>query len=482
MIRVLDTSTIIHDPELFENEYLGDTLVVPFETFRELNTLKKGGQHPGSEARRALSFLEDSILEASEDGMLESTVEDFTITVSEKKQARFATKFTQWERDNGGYICAIVTESTNLHDGPTPEFDINDVDYGLETGDKGILNIARALTEKEGDVTLVTRDRALIITATALGVKAEINIIPESRRFNIRGTVEVEVEDSVIDDFYSSPYELIDAPEEAHENNGVILKSKYSPSKSAIGLVNSFGKIQPLYDKDLHAMNVTPHGIQQKFAMAQLLGVGSAEPVEFLGSLSGRAGSGKTLVALAAGLERTLKQGEYERIIIFRPTESVGPDLGFLPGNLEEKMAPWKEAINDVLRNMNFHLEKTDAEKEEEKNNGSTSIYSTETIPEGLVEVLSVTHIRGRTFENAFIIVEEAQNYEPTVLKTIITRAGHGSCVVMTWDPSQVDNIYNRNNHTDGPGKLVGEISPNAALWHYEFDRPERGGVSALVE
>ena len=236
----------------------------------------------------------------------------------------------------------------------------------------------------------------------------------------------MEVDDDFIDSFYQSEEGLLlpDQNKKLFPNQYIILTGKADPKKSAVcRFVNYNTPLRKVYTyKDIWGLSA--NNKEQKFAMDLLFD----KNINIV-SLTGQAGTGKTLIAAACGLEQVLNstrsQGGYDKLIITRPVQPLGRDIGFLPGTLEEKMMPWIAPIRDNLEHLFGDRTALDMQLEQ-----------------GIIEIEAMTYIRGRSISNAFMVVDEAQNLTPHELKTIITRVGHGTKLILTGDIQQIDNSY----------------------------------------
>ena len=244
--------------------------------------------------------------------------------------------------------------------------------------------------------------------------------------------------------------------DEAHDlpvNTGLVLEG---PTSSALGRRTADGNVK-LVRPDAQAFGIHGRSAEQRIALDLLLD----ESVGIV-SLGGRAGTGKSALALAAGLELALEQERYKKVIVFRPIYAVGgQDLGYLPGSEGEKMAPWGQAVLDTLSSL------------------TNNYVIDEVVQRGLLEVLPLTHIRGRSLHDAFVIVDEAQSLERNVLLTVLSRIGQNSRVVLTHDVAQRDNL--RVGRYDGVAAVVERLRGNDLFGHVTLVRSERSQIAALV-
>lgn len=348
--------------------------------------------------------------------------------------------------------------------GGTVRVELNHVDtsslpdaFSSGVNDHRILAVARNLADAGADAVLVSKDLPLRLKASVVGIPAE-----EYRHEMVdpdgwSGIVEVEVSVDLVDALYHDRAVAADlvlaGGAEAPVNAGLVLRS---PSASALGRLRADGKVH-LVEGDRSLFDVRGRSAEQRVALDLL-----ADDSVGIVSLGGPAGTGKSVLALAAGLEAVLERRTHRKVIVFRPLYAVGgQELGYLPGSETEKMSPWAAAVHDAL----------------------DSIAGPEVIDEvverELVEVLPLTHIRGRTLTECFVIVDEAQNLERMVLLTALSRLGEGSRVVLTHDVAQRDNL--RVGRRDGIASVVALLKGHPLFGHVTLSRSERSAVAALV-
>jgi PhoH-like ATPase len=303
------------------------------------------------------------------------------------------------------------------------------------------------------DVVLVTKDLPLRVKASSVGVEAEEYLAELVSSSGWTGIVEVSVGSNVIDDLYASDFA---DHEEAHTlptHTGVVL---HSDRASALARVTPDKRLQ-LVRGDRTAFGLHGRSAEQRIALDLLL-----DPEIGIVSMGGRAGTGKSALALCAGLEAVMERRAHKKIVIFRPLYPVGgQELGYLPGSEGEKMSPWAQAVFDTLGAL-----------------VSQPIID-EIIDRGLIEVLPLTHIRGRSLHDSFVIVDEAQSLERGVLLTVLSRIGQGSRVVLTHDVGQRDNL--RVGRHDGVVAVVETLKGHPLFAHVTLTRSERSAIAALV-
>ncbi|MFM7463279.1 MAG: PhoH family protein, partial [Actinomycetota bacterium] len=334
--------------------------------------------------------------------------------------------------------------------------DINTLPSGLlrdGTNDSRILAVAKNLASDGREVVLVTKDLPLRVKASSVGVEAEeyrAELAPSS---GWTGMEEVAVAGSLIDMLYKS--EVVDSPEVADLpcHTGVVL---HSEKGSALARVTADQRLA-LVRGDRSAFGLHGRSAEQRVALDILL-----DNEVGIVSLGGRAGTGKSALALSAGLEAVMERGIHKKVVVFRPLYPVGgQELGYLPGSEGEKMSPWAQAVFDTLGAI------------------VTPHVIEEILDRGLIEVLPLTHIRGRSLHDSFVIVDEAQSLERGVLLTVLSRIGQGSRVVLTHDVAQRDNL--RVGRHDGVVAVVESLKGHPLFAHITLTRSERSPIAALV-
>lgn len=390
---VLDTNVLLHEPgALFA--FTDNEVVIPIVVIEEIDRFKKELTEVGRNARQ------------------------FSRDLDRLRQTGSLVEGVPTPR--GGKI--------RIHLGVDPPTDFPFHDKA--TGDMRILAIARVLTGGDRPVTLITKDTNLRIKADVIGVAAEDYeeqngaVDPERAAYTV-----LDVPRDVIDLLYSRK----DLPlgevgiDDPGANACLFLRDVDNPQHT--GLARRAPRQETLRPVQLPAMisGIKPRNVEQRFALDLLL-----DPEVSLVSLLGKAGTGKTLLALAAGLFQTVDRKGFRRLLVARPIFPMGRDLGYLPGDLDEKLRPWMQPVFD---NLEFLLGEGD-----ESMGGAHPVDHL--IDRGLLEIEALTYIRGRSLPRQFVIVDEAQNLTPHEVKTVITRAGEGTKLVLTGDPDQIDNPY----------------------------------------
>jgi PhoH-like ATPase len=342
-------------------------------------------------------------------------------------------------------------------------------DLDLEDSDNQIL--ATALSEQQDNaprkVVVVSRDINMRVKCDALGLQSEdyyAEQVLESSEGLYSGRCEILVDEQVIDNFYSD--EEVFLEEEQYSvlfpNQFVMLISNSNDKKTALAkFKNSLLPLQKIMKSSKTTWGTNPRNKEQQFAIDLLMD--QSIPVV---SLVGKAGSGKTLLALAAGLEQTFggSENKYKKIVVTKPVEPVGKDIGFLPGTMEDKMLPWLAPIQD---NLQFLMGDDKATLE---------LY----MEKGKIEVEAMTFIRGRSISNAFIVIDEVQNMTQHEIKTVLTRVGENTKIVLTGDIEQIDNMY-IDETNNGLSYVVERLKGEQITGHMTLLKGERSQVASIA-
>ena len=327
--------------------------------------------------------------------------------------------------------------------------------FRLGDNDTRILAVARNLANEGYDVTLVSKDLPLRIKASAVGLDAEeyrAEAVSDSDP-GYSGMAELEVGAADLDELYDDGVLDLEEARDLPCHQGLVLLSERG---TALGRVGADKRVH-LVRGDREAFGIHGRSAEQRIALEMLL-----DPEVGIVSLGGRAGTGKSAMALCAGLEAVMERRQHQKVVVFRPLFAVGgQELGYLPGSESEKMSPWAQAVFDTLG----------------------AITSREVIEEvldrGMLEVLPLTHIRGRSLHDSFVIVDEAQSLERNVLLTVLSRIGANSKVVLTHDVAQRDNL--RVGRHDGVVAVVEKLKGHPLFAHVTLTRSERSPIAALV-
>lgn len=333
--------------------------------------------------------------------------------------------------------------------------DVESLPSGLRLGDNDtrILAVARNLANDGADVVLVSKDLPMRVKASSVGLAAEEYRAELAIESGYTGTHEMEVAGSDLDRLFEDGVIDLDEARDLPCHCGLVLLSDRG---SGLARVTADKRVR-LVRGDREAFGIRGRSAEQRIALDLLM-----DPEVGIVSLGGRAGTGKSALALCAGLESVLERRQHRKVIVFRPLYAVGgQDLGYLPGTENEKMSPWGQAVFDTL------------------NAVTTSEVVDEITDRGMLEVLPLTHIRGRSLHDAFVIVDEAQSLERNVLLTVLSRVGADSRVVLTHDVGQRDNL--RVGRFDGVVAVVEKLKGHPLFAHVTLTRSERSPIAALV-
>ncbi|MSW81058.1 MAG: AAA family ATPase [Actinobacteria bacterium] len=415
---VLDTSVLLSDPRALMRFDEHD-VVIPLVVVMELEA-KRGHPELGYFARAALRMLDDLRI-------AHGRIDD-PMPVG----------------DAGGSVRVELNHT-----------DTSVLPMSLQIGDNDsrILAVARNLEAGGCGVVLVSKDLPMRVKASAVGLAAEEYRAELVIETGFTGIAEIEVAAEVIDRLYDDAVIDLDPGRDLPCHTGLVLVSDRG---SALGRVTP-GKRVRLVRGDREAFGLHGRSAEQRIALDLLL-----DPEIGIMSLGGCAGTGKSALALCAGLEAVLERGQHRKVIVFRPLFAVGgQELGFLPGSEAEKMSPWGQAVFDTLGAV------------------TTQEVVEEIIDRGMLEVLPLTHIRGRSLHDSFVIVDEAQSLERNVLLTVLSRIGRDSRVVLTHDVAQRDNL--RVGRHDGVVAVVEKLKGHPLFAHVTLTRSERSPIAALV-
>ena len=359
---------------------------------------------------------------------------------------------------NGGHLRIVFQNRKNGNGHAT---------VGSNAVDSRIVAIAQSVRKAhpKASTILVTKDINLRIKADALGLQAEDY---ESDRVQIKdlytGMIELAVSSKDMAAFRADGQLSIASDKQYFPNEYCTLTEESSAKRTSLAKVDLSGtKLVPIIDSRDGVWGIKPRNREQHFAFDALLDDGVK-----LVTLMGKAGTGKTLVAMAAGLKRTVLDREFRRLVVARPTISMGKELGFLPGSLEEKLNPWMQPIHDALELLS------------DLNMGNEHRRSTDLMRSGNIVVEALSYIRGRSIAHQFMIIDEAQNLTPLEVKTIITRVGHGTKIVFTGDPYQIDNPY-VDSSSNGFNYIISKFREQPISAHIELQKGERSELAELA-
>ncbi|WP_299484951.1 PhoH family protein [Acaryochloris sp. IP29b_bin.137] len=394
---VLDTNVLLHDPNaIFRFE--DNDVVLPITIIEELDRFKKQPQETGRNARQVSRTLDDLRTQ----GHLTKGI----------------------ELSNGGILRVALCDRITLKELP-PELE-------GDQADNAILAVALELRNQcHCPVVLVSKDTNLRIKADVLGLSAE-DYSTDKVNFEglYTGMTEVMVSTETISQLFQAGHTSL--AEKTWPNQAVTLFDSLNPSHTALALAGeTTGEVVPLPKFPHNGISrIRARNREQKFAFELLM-----QDSISLVTLVGKAGTGKTLLAIAAGLHKVADEKSYSRLLIARPIVPMGRDLGYLPGDIDEKLTPWMQPLYDNF-DLIFGTQDVAGQPSHWRRGHE------ELIDQGLLQIEPLTYIRGRTIPNQFLIVDEAQNLTPHEVKTILTRAGEHTKVVLTGDPEQIDNPY----------------------------------------
>jgi PhoH-like ATPase len=429
---ILDTNVLLHDPNSLLN-FEENQVLVPIEVIEEIDRFKRESTELGQNARSVSRMLDGLRME----GRLSEGV----------------------GLPNGGSLRIIFQkngESKNGH-----------IIFSKDSVDNRILSLAIGIkkTQPKSQTVLVSKDINLRIKADALGLLAEDY---ENDRVYLKdlytGMVELTVSSEKMAFFRANGELELNGGKSYFPNEYCTLFEETNPKRTALTKVDATGtKLIPIIDSREGVWGIKPRNREQHFGFDALLD----DRIKLV-TLMGKAGTGKTLLAMAAGLKRTVMDREFRRLVVARPTISMGKELGFLPGSLEEKLAPWMQPIHDALEMLG------------DLNMGHEHRRSGDLMRSGSIVVEALSYIRGRSIANQFMIIDEAQNLTPLETKTIITRVGHGTKIVFTGDPYQIDNPY-VDSSSNGFNYIVSRFRSEAVAAHIEFQKGERSELAELA-
>jgi PhoH-like ATPase len=434
---VLDTSVYLTEASSVFKFGINDVFV-PLKVLEEIDGHKKRQDSVGANARHFIRILD----ELRTKGSLEKGV----------------------RIEKGLGILRVMSYSCLKDAIFPPDLDIRHPDHAIIATAKAIQMI-----EPEKKTVLVSRDINMRVICDSIGMPAEDYTSEKAVRSSdelYNGFVIQTVDEQVIDRYYDGEAIIItedETDEIWYPNQYIMMVSNSNEKKSALAKFENYHTpLKKVIHKNIPDWNIEARNKEQAFAIDMLI-----NPNIKIVTLVGRAGSGKTLMAIAAGLQQTIglrgDENHYDRLIVSRPIQPLGKDIGFLPGTMEEKMLPWLMPIQD---NLKFLMgDKT-----------SLQMY----IDKGKIEVEALTYIRGRSIANAYIVIDEAQNLTKHEVKTIITRIGEGSKIILTGDIEQIDNVY-VNETSNGLAHAIEKFKEYPIAGHVSFKKGERSELATLA-
>ncbi|MGL4392493.1 MAG: PhoH family protein [Fusobacteriaceae bacterium] len=427
-IFVLDTNILIHDPHCIYN-FVGNDVILPIYVIEEIDKLKRG-QTTGIQARIASRVI-DQIRQKGSLGKGVELPNDIFFKVE------------------------IENDLSNMPDS-----------LRRDIMDNKIISVTLGIIKKNPDrkVIIITKDLNMRIKADALGIEVEDYETDKVEYSDLyEGYFDLEVPKAIYEQFEKTgkvPLSEINTDLKLEPNTFVKLKC----GDRQIGARNIEGKLKKILLGDVSAWGIRARNDEQRYAMELLMD----EKIKVV-SLVGKAGTGKTLLAVASGLEQVVERKIYKKLMIARPVIPMGNDLGYLPGSEKEKLRPWMQPIYD---NIDFLCESKDEKAGEKVVEGLEAM--------GLLKIEALTYIRGRSIPNGFVIIDEAQNLTPLEIKTIVTRAGENTKIVFTGDPYQIDSPYLDAN-TNGLTYMAEKFKSEEIAGHITLSKGERSPLAEIA-
>ena len=431
---VLDTNVILHNPRALTS-FADNTVILPIEVLEELDRFKKDHDEKGRNARIAIRML-DEFRQSGKPG------EGFPL-------------------EKGGVLKILTGVDYN-----------QGAHLGLSGNliDNRILLTAYSLQQKGENIIFVSKDINARIKADAIGVTS-VDFEKQKVDFDrlYQGWHQLDVSKNDLDEFYKKK-EFAVSKDQFFPNEFALLLDKESPKHTAIGRYKEeFGILMPLIFNKMAVMSIRPRNKEQAMAMELLLN----DDINLV-TLVGPAGTGKTLLAIAAGLQKVVKDKSYEGLLISRPVMPLGRDIGYLPGTKEEKLENWMGPIFDNLEYI------FNAERKDKNVKGKTKDQIDKYLKDEIIELEAMTFMRGRSIPDSFIIIDEAQNMTPHAIKTVISRAGNHTKMVITGDPYQIDNPY-LDSSSNGLTYCVEKMKGQKMFGHMSLSKSERSSLASLA-
>ena len=427
---VLDTNVLLHDARAFY-AFADNNVIIPIYVIEEIDTFKKDQNELGRNARQVARLLDQY---RSQGGLSNAQ-----------------------KMENGGTVRVVLPK--NPHKNPS---------YDSRNMDQRILETALEVRDADRDhpTILVTKDVNMRIRGDALGLDT-VDFEPEKVSIDelYAGSRDLSVNPGVVDTFFTEGSVAVTADPALHANEYLTLKEDVT-GKSALGRYDvEQQKIVGVKKLREGVWGIKPRNKEQHFALDLLLN----DDIKLV-TLVGKAGTGKTLLAIAAGLQKVTEDQTFSKLLVSRPIFPMGRDIGFLPGDIEEKLNPWMQPIYD---NLEFLLGLNKADKQDGRS------YA-ELVDMGFVEIEPLTYIRGRSLPNVFMIVDEAQNLTPHEVKTIVTRAGEGTKIILTGDPYQIDHPY-LDSSNNGLTTVAERFKQEGLAGHIILTKGERSPLAELA-
>lgn len=427
---VIDTNVLLHDPEAIR-KFADNDVVIPLVVLEELDGMKRLADELGRNSRHVIRYI-DSLKERKSGDLHKGVAIEKGITVR----------------------VHVETKAPERKNFPLP----------LDRNANKVLWVAHQIGEEGGKAVLVSKDFVMRVKAEAIGIEAEDY---ENSKFSYdklyKGYRKIEVPKRDIDIFYKDG--ALPAPTRDMAPNEYCILTCPEQSSAVCKYNPATKQLEPLLKLARDIWGIHPLNVEQKCALDLLL----RDDIKLV-TLIGQAGTGKTLLALAAGLKKVFDEGIYSRILVSRPIIPLGKDIGYLPGSKEEKLYHWMQPIYDNLEYLCRSLD------------GHTTGHETQKwiLESKKIEMEAVTYIRGRSLPKMWMIIDEAQNLTPHEVKTIISRAGQGTKVVLTGDPTQIDNPY-LDKDSNALTFTVGRFKDYPIYGNVLLDRTERSELAAIA-
>ncbi len=427
---VVDTNVLLHNSEAISS-FSDNTVVLPMTVIEELDKFKKNNDELGRNARQVIRRLDRL-----------------------RKQGNLGRGVAM---ENGGTLRITVERET-----------MNGTWMDLSVPDNRIIATAYNLQENGKRVVFVSKDINIRLKADALGIEVE-DFEKEKADYDTlyTGWQQLVVPADIINAMYQQEEVMLEGTE-LLGNECVLLVDETNPKHTGLGRAVGPDMIQPMNPNYESAWKIQPRSKEQRMALELLL-----DPTVALVTLIGQAGTGKTLLALAAGLNATLHDESYDKMLVSRPVIPLGRDIGYLPGTKDDKMKLWMQPIFDNLAYLMGVPRNNDSED-------SSSQAINRLINDEKLELEALTYIRGRSISRQYVIIDEAQNLTPHEVKTIISRAGEGTKIVMTGDPEQIDNPY-LDASSNGLSYAVERLRGRDTCGHITLSKSERSHLSSLA-
>lgn len=427
---VIDTNVLVYDPTAIR-KFKDNDVVIPLSVLEELDGLKRHSDEVGKNAREIIRYI-DSL---------------------------------KTEKTGDLHVGVVIPEGPKIriHLDARPER-INGFPLPLDRSSNKFLLIAYLLKERGESIVIVSKDFVTRVKAEAMSLEAEdFESSKASYDDMYRGFRKIETSKKEIDLFYKEG--ILPSPEEGFRPNEYALLTSPENSSAVCKYSSKTKKLEPLIQINKDIWGIQPLNIEQRCAIDLLL----RDDIHLV-TLIGQAGTGKTLLALACGMRKVFDENTYSRILVSRPIVPLGKDIGYLPGTKEEKLYHWMQPIYD---NLEFLCATTSGE-----NNSAAALGFI--MESKKIEMEAVTYIRGRSLPKMYMIIDEAQNLTPHEVKTIISRAGKGTKVILTGDPTQIDNPY-LDKDTNGLTYTVNKFKNHRIFGHMFLEKTERSELASIA-